>query len=81
MPDMTMLDDLAAFQSSLFSSHRVAKLAEAMAAGTAPLPDAEPGLNRLERHGKAVFERSYAHCRGNPEHPSTTRSWRGFPCG
>jgi len=74
LPDMRTLDDLAAFQNSLFSSHRIAKLAEAMAAGTSPLPDPDPGLNRLERQGKAVFERSCAHCHGNPEHPSTTTS-------
>jgi cytochrome c peroxidase len=74
LPDMRTLDDLAAFQNSLFSSRRVARLANAMAAGTSPLPDADPGLNPLERQGKAVFERSCAHCHGNPEHPSTTTS-------
>jgi len=74
LPDMNTLDDLAAFQNSLFSSPRVARLATAMAAGTSPLPDPDRGLNRLERQGKAVFERSCAHCHGNPEHPSTTTS-------
>ena len=74
LPSQRALDDLAAFQDSLFSSRRVAKLASAMAAGTSPLPDVDRQLNHLERQGKAVFERSCAHCHGNPEHPSTTTS-------
>jgi cytochrome c peroxidase len=72
LPPQRMLDDLAAFQNSMFSSRRVERLAKAMAAGTTPLPDADPRLNRLEQQGKAVFERSCAHCHGNPEHPSTS---------
>jgi cytochrome c peroxidase len=74
LPPQRVLDDLAAFQRSMFSSRRVAKLARAMAAGVTPLPDPDRGLNRLERQGKAVFERACAHCHGNPEHPSTTTS-------
>jgi cytochrome c peroxidase len=74
LPDMKTLDDLAAFQNSLFSSRRVARLAKAIAAGTSPLPDPDRELNRLESQGKAIFERSCAHCHGNPEHPSTTTS-------
>lgn len=73
-PPQRTLDDLSAFQRGLFSSRRVARLARAMAAGTSPLPDPDSGLNRLERRGKAVFERSCAHCHGNVEHPSTTTS-------
>ena len=38
------------------------------------MPDADPGLNRLEREGKGVFDRACAHCHGSPEHPSTTSS-------
>ena len=72
LPPQRALDDLAAFQSSMFSSDHVATLAKAMAAGTSPLPDEDRGLSSLERQGKAVFERSCAHCHGNPEHPSTT---------
>jgi cytochrome c peroxidase len=72
LPPQHALDDLAAFQRSLFSSRRVAKLAHALAAGVTPLPEVDRRLSRLERQGKAVFERSCAHCHGNPEHPSTT---------
>jgi cytochrome c peroxidase len=72
LPSQRSLDDLAAFQRSMFSSHRVARLAKAMAAGTSPLPDEDRRLSPLERQGEAVFERSCAHCHGNPEHPSTT---------
>ena len=72
LPSQRALDDLAAFQGSMFSSHRVERLARAMAAGTSPLPDLDRGFTRLERQGRAVFERSCAHCHGNPEHPSTT---------
>jgi cytochrome c peroxidase len=74
LPPLTVLDDLAAFQNSMFSSRRVERLANAMAAGTTPLPDPDPELSPLEQQGKAVFERSCAHCHGNPEHPSTTTS-------
>jgi cytochrome c peroxidase len=72
LPPQHVLDDLAAFQRGKFSSRHVARLAQAMAGGDRPLPDVDRGLNRLERRGKAVFERSCAHCHGNPEHPSTT---------
>lgn len=74
LPSLRTLDDLAAFQSGMFSSRRVERLARAMAAGTFPLPDPDPGLNRLERRGKKVFNRACAHCHGNPDHPSTTTS-------
>ena len=74
LPTQRALDDLAAFQSRMFSSPRVARLARAMADGTSPLPDVDPRLNRLERQGEAVFDRSCAHCHGNPEHPSSTTS-------
>ena len=74
LPRQGVLDDLAAFQNSMFSSRRVERLANAMAAGTTPLPDPVPDLSPLEQEGKAVFERACAHCHGNPEHPSTSTS-------
>ena len=38
-PPQQMLDDLASFQRVLFTNHRVRALADAMRAGTLPLPD------------------------------------------
>ena len=58
------LDDLAAFQNTQFSSPAVASLADAVAAGTSPLPDPDPVLNEIERAGKAVFNRACAQCHG-----------------
>jgi cytochrome c peroxidase len=65
-PSPRMLDDLASFQRVLFTSHRVRNLAAAVAAGTTPLPDADPPLGALESRGKAVFERACAQCHGGP---------------
>jgi cytochrome c peroxidase len=61
-----LLDDLASFQRSLFTNHRVRALAEAARTGAPELPDPDPPLNRLERQGKAVFERACAQCHGGP---------------
>ena len=41
-------------------------LADAVRAQAPELPDPDPPLNRLERDGKAVFERACAHCHGGP---------------
>jgi cytochrome c peroxidase len=70
-PPAGFLDDLAAFQSTQFSSPSVKALSAAMAASATPLPDPDPVLNALETAGKAVFNRSCAQCHGNAaEHPS-----------
>jgi cytochrome c peroxidase len=70
-PPATFLDDVAAYQGTQFSSARVKELADAMAAGTSPLPDPDPVLNDVEVAGKAVFDRSCAQCHGNMGgHPS-----------
>ncbi|HSW08372.1 hypothetical protein [Aquabacterium sp.] len=72
-PPASFLDDLAAFQSAQFSSPRVKALADAITAGTNPLPDPDPVLNALEAAGKTVFNRSCAQCHGNTGgHPSTS---------
>jgi cytochrome c peroxidase len=70
-PPHRMLDDLAAFQRTLFTNHRVRALSAAIDAGTAPLPDADPPLSRLEQAGKAVFARACAHCHGGPGQSTT----------
>jgi cytochrome c553 len=65
-PSQRLLDDLAAFQNLLFSSPRVRALADAVAAGTSPLPDADPVLSSFEQQGKAVFTRACGQCHGGP---------------
>lgn len=70
-PPTTWLDDVAAFQRTQFSSPSVRELADAMAAGTTPLPDPDPALDELETQGKAVFDRACGQCHGNlAGHPS-----------
>lgn len=46
-PNQRMLDDLASFQRVLFTSDGVRELADAVDAGTVPLPDPDPPLNAL----------------------------------
>jgi cytochrome c peroxidase len=69
-PPQRMLDDLAAFQQTLFSSPGVNLLAEGILSGSTPLPDPDPELNELELQGKAVFNRACAQCHGGTLHPS-----------
>jgi cytochrome c peroxidase len=71
-PPTRMLDDLAAYQRTLFSSPGVELLSDALVAGTVPLPDPDPELDELERQGKAVFNRACATCHGSSSHPSTS---------
>jgi cytochrome c peroxidase len=69
-PPARMLDDLAAFQQTLFSSPGVKMLAAAIISGSTPFPDPDPELNDLEQLGKAVFNRACAQCHGGTLHPS-----------
>ena len=69
-PPSNMLDDLAAFQQTLFSSPGVERLAEAIASGSTPFPDPDPELTESEQQGKAVFNRACATCHGGSLHPS-----------
>ena len=71
-PPERMLDDLAAFQQTLFSSPGVELLAQAIRIGSTIFPDPDPELNDLEQQGKVVFIRSCAQCHGGALHPSTT---------
>jgi cytochrome c peroxidase len=64
-PEPRFLNDVAAFQKTLFSSRSVRLLAGALANGQ-PLPPTDPPLNDLERQGKALFERNCAVCHGGP---------------
>src|SRR5262249_23579044 len=65
-PTQQILDDLAAFQLTLFSSPGVRALADAVRQGITPLPDPDPPLTPLEQQGKAVFVRACAQCHGGP---------------
>jgi cytochrome c peroxidase len=67
-PPADMLDALAAFQQTLFSSSGVERLADAMLSG-ADFIDPDPELNPLEQQGKAIFNRACATCHGASSHP------------
>ena len=69
-PPTRMLNDLAAFQQTLFSSSSLELLAKAILSGSNPFPDADPELNELEQQGKSVFNRACAQCHGGTLHPS-----------
>lgn len=70
-PPQRLLEDLAAFQRFLFSSERVRVLSNSLSAGTIPVSDPEPRLNRLEQLGKVVFTRACAQCHGGPAQSTT----------
>lgn len=70
-PSQLFLDDVASFQRTLFTNRRVRELAAAVAAGTQPLPSADPPLTALEQQGKTVFERACAQCHGGPGQSTT----------
>ena len=64
-PKARFLDDVAAFQETLFSSQSVRHLADALAQG-GPVPETDPPLNDLERQGKSLFDHHCATCHGGP---------------
>jgi len=70
-PPQVLLDSLAAFQETLFSSPGAELLANAIRSGST-FTDPDPELNQLERDGKVVFDRACATCHGSPLHPSTS---------
>jgi cytochrome c peroxidase len=70
-PPARLLDDLAAFQETLFSSPGVETLADAIRSGSS-FPDPDPELSPLEQDGKRVFTRACAQCHGGTLHPSTS---------
>jgi cytochrome c peroxidase len=71
-PTQRTLDDLAAFQLTLFSSPGVQALANAVASGVFPLPDPDPPLTALEQQGKTVFLRACAQCHGGTGQSTTS---------
>jgi hypothetical protein len=71
-PPQRLLDDLAAFQKTLFSSPGVELLAAAILSGNSTFPDPDPELNELEQQGKMVFNRACTTCHGGTLHPSTS---------
>jgi len=73
-PSARMLDDLAAFQKTLYSSPGAELLAHAILSGSTTLPDPDPELNDLEQQGKLIFNRACAQCHGGTLHPSTSTS-------
>jgi cytochrome c peroxidase len=77
-PPTRMLDDLAAFQQTLFSSPGVKQLADAILTGMTP-PDPDPPLTELEQQGKAIFNRACAQCHGGTLHPSGSTPETAIP--
>jgi len=77
-PPERMLDDLAAFQRTLFSSPEVELLAAAIRSGATTFPDPDPELDEFEQQGKAVFNRACAQCHGSSLHPSGSTSEAAF---
>jgi cytochrome c peroxidase len=71
LPSQQFLDDVAAFQLTLFSNPRLRALADAIEAGTHPLPDPDGPLTEIEQQGKAVFARACAQCHGGPGQSTT----------
>lgn len=63
-PSQALLDDVAAFEKTVFSSPRAGALADGVRQGSAPLPNADPPLTEVETQGKVVFARACAHCHG-----------------
>ena len=78
-PPADLLDDLAAFQRTLFSSPAVEALAGAIESGATTFPDPDPDLTELEQRGKVVFNRSCAQCHGGTMHPSGSTPDAGIP--
>jgi cytochrome c peroxidase len=78
-PPSGMLDDLAAFQRTLFSSPQTERLGDAILSGAAAFPDPDPELTELEERGKVVFNRACAQCHGGSLHPSGTTPETSFP--
>lgn len=78
-PPARMLDDLAAFQQTLFSSPGVELLAGAILSGSTVFPDPDPELNEVEQQGKVIFNRACAQCHGGTLHPSGSTPETAFP--
>jgi len=77
-PPERMLDDLTAFQQSLFSAPSVEQLADAILSDSTTFPDPDPPLNELEKQGKVVFNRACAQCHGGTLHPSGSTAETAF---
>ncbi len=69
-PTPRLLDRIAAFEGTIFSSDGVRGLAGAIENG-GPFPDPDSDLTPLEQEGKDVFQRACGQCHGNGgTHPS-----------
>jgi cytochrome c peroxidase len=77
-PPTDLLDDIAAFEQTLFSSRRVKRLARGILSSALTLADADPELNEIEQQGKVIFNRACAQCHGGTSHPSGSTPETGF---
>jgi cytochrome c peroxidase len=71
-PAPGLLDDLASFERTQFTSHRVSELAGDLRAGITPPTDPDPPLTALEQQGKTVFTRACTQCHGGPNQTTAT---------
>lgn len=78
-PAPGVLDDIAGFERSVFSSERVAALADVLAAGEAPEAAADVSLSALQQHGKALFEHDCAICHGGPRQTQPSPELASLP--
>jgi cytochrome c peroxidase len=77
-PPVDMLDDIAAFEQTLFTSKKVKRLAKAIFSNTTPFPSSDPPLDELEQQGKVIFDRACGQCHGSTLHPSGSTPETGF---
>lgn len=77
-PGLDLLNDLAAFQQTLFSSRRIERLADAILSGSTVFPEPDRRLSEIEQQGKLVFNRACAQCHGSTLHPSASTPEGGF---
>jgi hypothetical protein len=61
-PSPRLLDDLASFQSVLFSSPGLRATSQGIDEGVTPALDPDPPLDQLERKGKEIFVRACTTC-------------------
>jgi cytochrome c peroxidase len=70
-PSQELLDNIAAYENTVFSSDRTKAVADAIANGQ-PVPSADPPLNEQEARGKVIFQRACGFCHGGNGQSTTS---------
>ena len=71
-PREGLLEDIASFERTIFSSPQARAAAEALRSGASSTVE-DPSLTELEEQGKAVFNRACANCHGGAGFSTTNR--------